>query len=127
MYLLCTVDLQILNRLIPGNLSDLISAYKPINTNLRLATKNFSGSLQRSRFIAFTMQKKYGGCFRKLPAPRDLKLAVWAGMSTKTAAEFFTFSFPFFCLYNSCLLLLFGLKVCEYEKLEALFLKLHKD
>ena len=49
------------------------------------------------------------------------------GASTKTAAEFLTFRFPFSCLYNSCVSFLFCLKVCECEKLEALFLKLHED
>ena len=33
------------------------------------------------------------------------------------------FRFPFSCLYNSCVSFLFCLKVSEYEKLEALFLK----
>ena len=46
-------------------------------------------------------------------------------MSTKTAAEFLTFYFS--CLYNSCVSFTFCLKMCEYEKLEALFLKLHED
>ena len=43
------------------------------------------------------------------------------------AAEFLTFRLPFSCLYNSCISFLLCLKVCEYEKLEALFLKLHQD
>ena len=54
-------------------------------------------------------------------------LAVRTGTSTKTAAEFLTFRFPFSCLYNSCISFSFCLKVCEYENLEALFLKLHED
>ena len=48
-------------------------------------------------------------------------------MSTKTAAEFLTFCFPFSCLYNSCVSFLFCPKVCEYENLEALLLKLRED
>ena len=44
-------------------------------------------------------------------------------MSTKTAAEFLTFPFPFSCLYNSRVSFSFCLKVCAYEYLEALFLK----
>ena len=47
--------------------------------------------------------------------------------STKTAAEFLTFRFPFSCLYYSCVSFAFCLKVCEYENLEALFLKLQED
>ena len=49
------------------------------------------------------------------------------GTSTKTAAEFLTFRFPFSCLYNSCVSFSLCLKVCEYENLEALFLKLQED
>ena len=45
----------------------------------------------------------------------------------KTAAEFLTFRFPFSSLYNSYASFSFCLKVCEYENLEALFLKLHED
>ena len=47
--------------------------------------------------------------------------------STKTAAEFLAFRFPFSCSYNSCISFSFCLKVWEYEKLEAMFLKLHED
>ena len=61
-----------------------------------------------------------------LPQSRDIK-AVRTGTSTKTAAEFLTFRFPISCLYNLCVSSSFCLKVCEYENLEALFLKLHKD
>ena len=43
------------------------------------------------------------------------------------AAEILTFRFPFSCLYNSCVSFSFCLKVCEYENLEALLLKLHED
>ena len=50
-----------------------------------------------------------------------LLLLLLLGTSTKTAANFFSFS----CLYNLCVSLLFCLKACEYEK--ALFLKLHED
>ena len=48
-------------------------------------------------------------------------------MSTKAAAEFLTFHFPFSCLYISCVTFLFFPKVRGYEKLKALFLKQHKD
>ena len=44
----------------------------------------------------------------------------------KAAVEFLTFRFPFSCLYKSCVSFSFCLKVCEYENLEALFLKLHE-
>ena len=43
------------------------------------------------------------------------------------AAEFLTFHFSFSYLYNSRVSFLFCLKVCGYEKSEALFLKLHED
>ena len=49
------------------------------------------------------------------------------GTSTTTAAEILTFRFPFSSLYNSYVSFTFCLKVCEYENLEALFLKLHED
>ena len=48
-------------------------------------------------------------------------------MSMKTTAKFLTFRSPFSCLYNWCVSFSFCLKVCEYENLEALFLKLHED
>ena len=54
-------------------------------------------------------------------------IAAGTGTSTKTAAEFLTFRFPFSCLYNSYVPFSFCLKVCEYKNLEALFLKLHED
>ena len=45
----------------------------------------------------------------------------------RLAAEFLAFRFPFSCLYSSCITFSFCLKVCEYENLEAMFLKLHED
>ena len=47
--------------------------------------------------------------------------------STKTANEVLIFRFPFSCMHNSCVSFSFCLKVCGYENLEALFLKLHED
>ena len=45
----------------------------------------------------------------------------------KKAAEFLPFHFLFSCLYNLRVSFSFCLKVCEYENLEVLFLKLHED
>ena len=44
----------------------------------------------------------------------------------RTAAEFLTFRFSFSCITHA-FFFSFCLGVCEYEKLEALFLKLHED
>ena len=49
------------------------------------------------------------------------------GTSTTVAAEFLTFRCLFSSLYNSYVSFSFFLKVCEYENLETLFLKLHED
>ena len=64
------------------------------------------------------------------PSPldiRDLKQPRRERQSTKTADEFLTFRFPFSCLYNSCVSSSFCLKVCDYENLEALFLKQYSN
>ena len=56
---------------------------------------------------------------------RDLKQLGWE-RQRRRLLNFQLSIFPS-CLYNSCVSFLFCLKVCEYEKLEALFLKVHED
>ena len=45
----------------------------------------------------------------------DYAEAARTGTSTKTAAKFLSFRFLFFCWYNSCVSILFYLKLCDMK------------
>ena len=75
----------------------------------------------------FFLNKCFTGFQRSEKVIRELLKAARTGTSTKTAAEILAFHFPFSCFYNLCVSFSFCLRVCEYENLEALLLKLHED
>ena len=90
--------------------------------NWRLCTNfSFLCCIYQYHTQTFTFKKLVVGVWF---VNRDLKQL---GRENVDEEGCWNFNFPFSCLHNSCDSLLFCLKACEYEKLEALFLKLHED